>query len=102
MGKRHRLYGDIPLTYLSTSLVNRVYKSSNYSVKDGLCKTTAHTMECLRFTAFGKAVYIGLFENVSNSQDLLDRIQRVAKLETPERDRERELVNYAFIDAGLV
>jgi len=59
-------------------------------------------MECLHFAAFKKRAYIGLFENVSNAEEVLSRIQQAAKAEGPEGDKERELINYAFIDAELI
>jgi len=59
-------------------------------------------MECFRYTDFRRIAFVGLFENISNSQDLLERIQRAAKLAGPEGDRERELVKFAFIDAALI
>lgn len=59
-------------------------------------------MERLHFTSFKKTIYIGLFEEVLNSQVLIERIQNAAKLEAPEGEHERERVNYAFIDARLV
>jgi len=59
-------------------------------------------MECLRFTSFKKIAYISLLRDVSNSGDLLGRIQQAAKLEGSDGDHERALVNYAFIDASLI
>jgi len=59
-------------------------------------------MEYLHFAAFKKKVYIGLFENISNAEEVLHRIQQAARAEGPEGDKERALVNYAFIDAELI
>jgi hypothetical protein len=56
----------------------------------------------LHCEGFNKKAYIGLFSNVANAEELLLRIQQAAKAEGPAGDKERTLINYAFIDAELV
>jgi hypothetical protein len=44
--------------------------------------------------------YFSLYTNVSNSDEIRQRIVQASKPESP--DSEREAVNFAFIDASLV
>ena len=47
-------------------------------------------------------VHVALFRNVSNSADLKNRIIAASTAEGEEGEREREAVNFAFVDARLV
>ncbi|KZS94064.1 CGI-121-domain-containing protein, partial [Sistotremastrum niveocremeum HHB9708] len=47
-------------------------------------------------------IHIALYQNVSNSEELLKRIIAASTLEGDEGDRERALLNYAFVDPTLV
>ncbi|KAH9916777.1 CGI-121-domain-containing protein [Fomitopsis serialis] len=47
-------------------------------------------------------VHLALFDHVSNAAHIRERIVRASQLEGPEGDREREAVNFAFIDARLI
>lgn len=48
------------------------------------------------------AVNIALFVNVANAAELRARIVRAASIAGEAGDREREAVNFAFVDARLV
>lgn len=47
-------------------------------------------------------VHIALFTNVQNAADLRTRLVQAASMTGPEGEREREAVNFAFVDARLV
>lgn len=47
-------------------------------------------------------VHIALYSNVLNSKELKERLVTASNLPGPDGDREREVVNYAFVDAKLV
>jgi EKC/KEOPS complex subunit CGI121/TPRKB len=62
-------------------------------------------MESLHFPHFQvnySNAYIALFRNVSNSENLKNRIISASITEGELGDKEREAVNFAFIDARLV
>lgn len=54
------------------------------------------------FPAEVSKVYLGLYCNVSNAAELKKRLVTAATLAGEDGEREREAVNYAFIDATLV
>ena len=62
-------------------------------------------MESLHFPHFQadhSCAYIALFRNVSTSEKLKNRIISASVAEGKLGDKEREAVNFAFIDARLV
>ena len=62
-------------------------------------------MYTLSFQSFKRSsshVHVVLFRNVSNSADLKNRIIAASTAEGEEGEKEREAVNFAFIDARLV
>jgi EKC/KEOPS complex subunit CGI121/TPRKB len=54
------------------------------------------------FTPNHSQAYIALFRNVSNASDIKTRIISAAAAEGDAGEKEREAVNFAFIDARLV
>jgi len=62
-------------------------------------------MEALRFSQFDSKhsqVYIALFRGVSNAAALKSRIIAASTAEGEFGEKEREAVNFSFIDARLV
>ena len=59
-------------------------------------------METFAYPHFATNVHIGLFTGVKNSAALKKRIINAAKGTGEEGDRERNAVNFAFIDARPV
>ncbi|KAF8509429.1 CGI-121-domain-containing protein [Hysterangium stoloniferum] len=62
-------------------------------------------METLTYSHFPdgvSAVHIALFTNISNAVELRKRLVNAAKLKGEEGERERETVNYGFVDARLI
>ncbi|EPS94995.1 hypothetical protein FOMPIDRAFT_1033083 [Fomitopsis schrenkii] len=47
-------------------------------------------------------VHLALFHDVSNAAQIRQRIVRASQLEGPDGDKEREAVNFAFVDARLI
>ena len=54
------------------------------------------------FTSNHSQAYIALFRNVSNASDIKTRIISAAAAQGDAGEKEREAVNFAFIDARLV
>lgn len=61
-------------------------------------------MESLYFPHFqaDRSAHIALFRNVSTSENLKNRIVSASLAEGELGDKEREAINFAFIDARLV
>ena len=61
-----------------------------------------YTLNFQCFKPHHSHVHVALFRNVSNSADLKSRIIGASTSEGEEGEKEREAVNFAFIDARLV
>jgi len=74
-------------------------------IRDSSLCCFATSMESLHFPHFEpkhSQVYVALFRGVSNSAALKSRIVAAATAEGDHGDKEREAVNFAFVDARLV
>lgn len=60
------------------------------------------SLHFLHFQADHSYAHIALFRNVSNSEKLKNRLVSASLIEGELGDKEREAVNFAFIDARLV
>jgi EKC/KEOPS complex subunit CGI121/TPRKB len=60
------------------------------------------SLHFLHFQAHRSYAHIALFRNVSTSEKLKNRIVSASLAEGELGDREREAINFAFIDARLV
>ena len=67
-----------------------------------LCKVSMESLHFLHFQADHSYAHIALFRNVSNSEKLKNRLVSASLIEGELGDKEREAVNFAFIDARLV
>ncbi|KAF8516673.1 kinase binding protein CGI-121-domain-containing protein, partial [Gautieria morchelliformis] len=61
-----------------------------------------HTVTYPHFPSEVSTVHLALYSNVTNAARLKERLVRAATLPGEEGGREREVVNYAFIDAKLI
>ena len=59
-------------------------------------------METLTYTGSNKVAHIALFTDVKNSASLKTRLIAASRLEGAEGDKERAVVNFAFVDASMV
>jgi len=59
-------------------------------------------METIHLPALNKTAFVSLFKDIQNPGSILSRIQSASKLEGEEGDRERQRVNFAFVDAKLI
>jgi len=48
------------------------------------------------------SIHLAFFKNVTNSADLRKRLVAAASMEGPEGDAERDVLDYAFIEANMV
>lgn len=66
---------------------------------------SSSTMQTLAYAHFPdniSAVHVALFANVTNAPAIRARIVKAATMQGPEGDAERELINFAFVEAKLV
>ncbi len=62
-------------------------------------------MESFSYPQFPRdvsTVYIALFDRVSNAAEIRSRLVKAVSMTGPEGEHEREIMNFAFIDARLV
>lgn len=59
-------------------------------------------MESYQFPLHQASVHIALFHNVANAAQLRSRLVSASTMEGPEGDKERDLLDYAFIEANMV
>jgi hypothetical protein len=55
-----------------------------------------------QFPVDHSSVHLAFFKNVTNSADLRKRLVAAATMEGEEGDRERDLLDYAFVEANMV
>ena len=58
--------------------------------------------ELSQFPVDHSTVHLAFFKNVTNSADLRKRLVAAASMEGPEGDAERDVLDYAFIEANMV
>ncbi|THG93396.1 hypothetical protein EW026_g7828 [Hermanssonia centrifuga] len=62
-------------------------------------------MESFSYPQFPRdvsTVYIALFDRVSNAAEIRSRLVKAVSMTGPEGEHEREIMNFAFIDARLI
>ena len=67
-----------------------------------LINRTAYLMESYSFPQFPAKVRVALYTNVGNAITLRKRIISAAAAQGEDGEREREALNFAFVDARLV
>jgi hypothetical protein len=55
-----------------------------------------------QFPVDHSSVHLAFYKNVTNSADLRKRLVAAATMEGEEGDRERDLLDYAFVEANMV
>jgi len=70
--------------------------------RQGIAAILMYTINFQCFKPSRSRVHVALFRNVSNSANIKNRIIAASTAEGDEGEKEREAVNFAFIDARLV
>lgn len=97
---------DIQLCFYLRTAVHTTtpWKSSTISLAY-LIDSLLIIMESYHLSQFPvdhSSVHLAFFKNVTNSADLRKRLVAAATMEGEEGDKERDLLDYAFVEANMV
>ncbi|PSR72866.1 hypothetical protein PHLCEN_2v11233 [Hermanssonia centrifuga] len=94
---------------MEKGMVSRLRKVSVSKRQAVLCRRLLPlpetVMESFSYPQFPRdvsTVYIALFDRVSNAAEIRSRLVKAVSMTGPEGEHEREIMNFAFIDARLI